>query len=166
MQWCQSRAHGGSSSEIIPLTTRVVLSASISLCGLPIMSAFYSKEIIIEIILIKVVPFYSYGLIVLGITIALFYSVRFLIFAITLYERQQSVFSKHDINSTVNSSIIILFIPAVTGGRILNDSLGPNAIVLVHTNLKIFILSLIFFTLFFFKKTLFSSYYKDSLFSS
>merc|ERR1712227_331404 len=148
------------SSEIIPLTARVVLSASIRLCGLPFMSAFYSKEIIIEIILMKVVPFYSYGLIVLGITITLFYSVRFLIFAITLYERQQSVFSKHDINSTVNSSIIILFIPAVTGGRILNDSLGPNAIVLVHTNLKIFILSL-----FFFKKTLFSSYYKDSLFS-
>merc|ERR1712243_104957 len=113
--------------------------------GLPFMSAFYSKEIIIEIILMKVVPLYSYGLIVLGITITLFYSVRFLIFAITLYERQQSVFSKHDINSTVNSSIIILFIPAVTGGRILNDSLGPNAIVLVHTNLKIFILSLIFF---------------------
>ena len=159
------RTMGGSSSEIIPLTARVVLSASISLCGLPFMSAFYSKEIIIEIILMKVVPFYSYGLIVLGITITLFYSVRFLIFAITLYERQQSVFSKHDINSTVNSSIIILFIPAVTGGRILNDSLGPNAIVLVHTNLKIFILSLIFFTLFFFKKTLFSSYYKDSLFS-
>merc|ERR1712168_1565784 len=122
------RTMGGSSSEIIPLTTRVVLSASMSLCGLPFMSAFYSKEIIIEIILMKVVPFYSYGLIVLGITIT-------------------------------------LFIPAVTGGRILNDSLGPNAIVLVHTNLKIFILSLIFFTLFFFKKTLFSSYYKDSLFS-
>merc|ERR1712136_300215 len=51
------RTMRGSSSEIIPLTTRVVLSASISLCGLPFMSAFYSKEIIIEIILMKVVPF-------------------------------------------------------------------------------------------------------------
>ena len=157
------RAIGGSSSEMMPLTTRVVLAASMSLCGLPFISAFYSKEMIIEIMLIKMVPFYSYVLIILGIAITLFYRIRFLMFTVTLYERQQSLFSKHDRDSIVNLRIIILFVPAVVGGRRLNSLLGPNSIMLLHANLKIFALLTILFTSLLFKNALSSFYHKKSL---
>lgn len=157
------RAIGGSSSEMMPLTTRVVLAASMSLCGLPFISAFYSKEMIIEIMLIKMVPFYSYVLIILGIAITLFYRIRFLMFTVTLYERQQSLFSKHDRDSIVNLRIIILFVPAVVGGRRLNSLLGPNSIMLLHANLKIFALMTILFTFLLFKNALSSFYHKKSL---
>lgn len=73
-----SRAMGGM-SEIIPFTNRVLITASFRLCGLPFISAFYSKEIIIEGILIKEVPVYSYLIIVMGIFITVFYRVRFLV---------------------------------------------------------------------------------------
>merc|ERR1711993_189227 len=69
-----SRAMGGM-SEIIPFTNRVLITASFRLCGLPFISAFYSKEIIIEGILIKEVPVYSYLIIVMGIFITVFYRV-------------------------------------------------------------------------------------------
>merc|ERR1711994_1247195 len=60
-------------------TNRVLITASFRLCGLPFISAFYSKEIIIEGILIKEVPVYSYLIIVMGIFITVFYRVRFLV---------------------------------------------------------------------------------------
>jgi NADH:ubiquinone oxidoreductase subunit 5 (subunit L)/multisubunit Na+/H+ antiporter MnhA subunit len=42
----------GGRSEVIPYSKSIVIATSISLCGLPFMSAFYSKEIIIERLLI------------------------------------------------------------------------------------------------------------------
>lgn len=42
----------GGGSEVIPYSKSIVIATSISLCGLPFMSAFYSKEIIIERLLI------------------------------------------------------------------------------------------------------------------
>merc|ERR1711944_4605 len=73
-----SRAIGGI-SEIIPFTNRVLITASFRLCGLPFISAFYSKEIIIEGILIKQVPVCSYLIIVIGIFMTVFYRARFLV---------------------------------------------------------------------------------------
>jgi len=156
------RFMGGSSSEIIPLTTSVVLSASMSLCGLPFMSAFYSKEMVIELMLIKLVPLYSYLLMMLGIAMTLFYRIRFLIYAATLYERQQSTFSKNDTGLRYNSRIVFLFVPAVTGGSILNDSLGPNIMILIDTKVKIFTLTVILLTIAAFKIRIYS-YQKKSV---
>merc|ERR1739836_261585 len=69
----------GGSSEVIPLSKSIVIASSFSLCGLPFISAFYSKEIIIERILIEKLPIYSYIIIVVGIFITVFYRVRFLL---------------------------------------------------------------------------------------
>merc|ERR1719511_638373 len=84
-----SRETGGLTREVIPFTTRIILLASIRLCGLPFMSAFYSKEIIIEIILIKTVSFYSYRMLCLGVSITVTYRIRLLVFSIIFFERQR-----------------------------------------------------------------------------
>merc|ERR1712158_196064 len=68
----------GGSSEVIPLSKSIVVATSMSLCGLPFMSAFYSKEIIIERLLIINSFLLSYILIVLGVLITIFYRTRFL----------------------------------------------------------------------------------------
>jgi len=156
---------GGSSSETMPLTRSVSLTASLSLCGLPFISAFYSKEIVIEIILINTVSLYSYTLIMLGIIMTLFYSIRFLIHAIRLYERQQPVFSKHDSDMTTNSRIVFLLLPAIAGGSILNDSQGPNIIIILDIKLKFFTLLLITLSMLFFKIYMSKIYYSGSVLS-
>merc|ERR1712213_301348 len=60
------RVTGGLAREIMPLTTRTILLSSIRLCGLPFIAAFYSKEIIIEIILL-IIPAVTGGRFVITI---------------------------------------------------------------------------------------------------
>ena len=79
-----------------------------------------------------------------------------------LYERQQSTFSKNDTGLRYNSRIVFLFVPAVTGGSILNDSLGPNIMILIDTKVKIFTLTVILLTIAAFKIRIYS-YQKKSV---
>jgi len=114
----------GGALEIIPLTGRVVLGCSIRLGGLPFISAFYSKEGIIEKILIDNTTFIGYFLIVLGILMTIFYSTRFILLALNRARRQHSIFLKSDIDTCLNFRIILLFFPAIRGGRGLSLVLG------------------------------------------
>lgn len=88
----------GGRSEVIPLTKRVIIGCSLSLCGLPFMSAFYSKEIIIEGLLIYNLSIISYVFIILGVLITVFYRIRFLIISVRWVSRQQSLFNKADLD--------------------------------------------------------------------
>merc|ERR1719510_538728 len=98
----------GGSSEVIPLSKSIVIATSMSLCGLPFISAFYSKEIIIERLLIVNSFLWAYALIVLGVLITVFYSMRFLIVAISWVNRQRSLFLKIDIDFFTNFSMGVL----------------------------------------------------------
>lgn len=68
----------GGSADVLPFTKRIIIGCLLSLCGLPFMSAFYSKEMIIERLLIFNLSFMSYFIMVAGIFITVFYSLRFL----------------------------------------------------------------------------------------
>merc|ERR1712224_1196778 len=105
-----SRVMGGI-SEIIPFTNRVLIASSFSLCGLPFISAFYSKEIIIERILIEKLPIYSYIIIVVRIFITVFYRVRFLLRTFLRVSCQLRISSKNDLNLSINIRILILLAP-------------------------------------------------------
>jgi len=132
-----SRAMGGM-SEIIPFTNRVLITASFRLCGLPFISAFYSKEIIIEGILIKEVPVYSYLIIVMGIFITVFYRVRFLVSTFIWVSRQSRISMKNDLNLSINIRILTLLIPAITGGSAINHLIDLNVLFLVSQKAKVF----------------------------
>lgn len=127
----------GGSREVLPLTKSVVIGCSISLCGLPFISAFYSKEIIIERLLIYNFSFMSYFLIILGILITIFYRIRFIIIATAGVSRQRSLFSKSDIDFTVNFRIILLFFPAVIGGRLISSYIKFKFLFLTRSELKL-----------------------------
>ena len=137
-----SRVMGGI-SEIIPFTNRVLIASSFSLCGLPFISAFYSKEIIIERILIEKLPIYSYIIIVVGIFITVFYRVRFLLRTFLRVSCQLRISSKNDLNLSINIRILILLVPAITGGSAVNYFLNLSSLFLVTQKIKVFSLSLI-----------------------
>ena len=81
---------------------RVVIGSSLSLGGLPFMSAFYSKEIIIESLLIYNLSFYNYCVIMLGVLINnIFIELVFLIIAMTGLNRQRAIFRKEDLDYSV-----------------------------------------------------------------
>lgn len=126
----------GGRSEVIPYSKSIVIATSMSLCGLPFISAFYSKEIIIERLLIVNSFLWAYILIVLGVLITIFYRVRFLIVAISWLNRQRSIFLKKDIDLYTNFSILVLILPAFLGGRVMNYFLKTDSLFLVRPLIK------------------------------
>merc|ERR1719211_55901 len=145
----------GGNTEVIPFTKRIVIGASLRLCGLPFMSAFYSKEIIIENLLMFNYRIYCYILLILGIFITIFYRTRFIIISIISYNRQRALFNKTDEDPITNTRIIILLAPAIIGGAIISQKLNFSPLFfLITPYLKyfalIFLLSgVIMFRLFF-----------------
>merc|ERR1719415_469933 len=126
----------GGGREVIPLTNRIVIRASLSLCGLPFIAAFYSKEIIIERLLINNVSIYSYFLLIAGIFMTVFYRTRFLFNSFTWVNRQRALILKNDLDLKVNIRILILFLPAVIGGRFVSQYLKLGGFLLIPSNLK------------------------------
>merc|ERR1719347_1745349 len=47
----------GTSSSFIPIVTSVIIVANIRLCGLPFLRGFYSKDLILEVMIIKGINF-------------------------------------------------------------------------------------------------------------
>jgi len=138
----------GGSSEILPFSKRIILGSSLSLCGLPFISAFYSKEIIIESLLIKNISFFRYLILILGILITVFYRFRLIFIVFLFLNRQRSLFTKIDLNITINFRIFILLIPAISGGRIINYFIKIDSLFLIPSYLKFLNLFLIILGIF------------------
>lgn len=113
----------GGTSEIIPYRIGVVIGCSGRLRGLPFISAFYSKEIIIERCLLYNLPSYIYLVMVVGIFITVFYRIRFLVIALIRINRHRSIFNKSDRDKEINFRMVLLFIPAISGGRLISIKL-------------------------------------------
>merc|ERR1712141_865603 len=101
----------------ISLSVSIIIIANMSLCGLPFLSGFYSKDIIIEIIIIKGKNLF---ILILGTSLTVIYSCR-LNFLISLnFIKIESFY-----NISENSSLIILGITfllplSVIGGLIIS----------------------------------------------
>jgi len=126
----------GGSAEILPYTKSIIIGSSISLCGLPFISAFYSKEIIIERLLTKNLSFVRYLILILGVFITIFYSFRLISIAILWVNRQRSLFMKNDLDPLVNLSIFLLFIPAISGGRTIRYIIKIDTFFLTPSRIK------------------------------
>lgn len=145
------RAIGGI-SETIPLSQGVTLGSLISLCGLPFISAFYSKENIIDRLLLSNFSFMAYFTILLGILMTIFYSVRFIVLATWGTIRECPLSDKSDIDLPINLRIILLLPPAVSGGRLISSFLKLGPLYVVRGQLKLTILILLMGGLFIFFK--------------
>ena len=140
----------GGISEVLPLTKSVVIGCSIRLCGLPFISAFYSKEIIIERLLTYNLSFLSYFIIMIGILITRVYSIRLIVVSMGGLNRQRPLFEKSDIDPSTNLRIMLLFLPAVTGGWLISLHIKFKFIFLVGRGLKLCALLLVLLSFIFF----------------
>lgn len=100
----------------LPVTHSGVFLASLSLRGLPFMSAFFSKEIIVETVIIKNFSVYAFRLIILGVLLTAIYRARFLVFAFLRFTTGPAIGFKLDEDLRVVQGILILVLPAVLGG--------------------------------------------------
>ena len=135
----------------ISLSVSIIIIANMSLCGLPFLSGFYSKDIIIEIIIIKGKNLFIFFILILGTSLTVIYSCR-LNFLISLnFIKIESFY-----NISENSSLIILGITfllplSVIGGLIISwNIISSNKIIFLPLWLKSFVLVLIVISVYFY----------------
>lgn len=110
----------GNLSYQMPVTITCLNIANIALCGLPFISGFYSKDLIIEIVLFNSHRYIIIFIFVLATMITAAYSIR-LIFTGLISMRIGIRMQYVEDNSTRNTSpIIILRLGAIFGGCIIN----------------------------------------------
>ena len=143
----------GGSAKILPVTNRFTLISRIRLIGVPFMSAFFSKEIILEFLLIKNFNFFIYLIMVVGIFLTASYRTRFVIYVFSRPTHNLILTFKREEDNFIIKGIVFLLLPArVTGfwGRlILWDSIKSRRSLLI---IKIIILILIRLGVYFFYK--------------
>lgn len=108
----------GSLNEFIPFTIIRFYVANLSLCGIPFMAGFYSKDLIIEMVYINLVNYLLLFMIVISLVFTVSYSVR-LFYYLYFREIKVSLFIDIRENKIINFSMIILVILRVIIGGIL-----------------------------------------------
>jgi len=66
----------GGAVECAPLTSFYFIGCSLALCGFPYMSGFYSRDLILEIFMIRRLNWLQFSLIILATVFTISYSLR------------------------------------------------------------------------------------------
>lgn len=110
----------------LPVTTRFVTLRNFSLCGLPFMAGFYSKDIFLEARLLSPLASSSVLIFFLATLLTAAYSLRFVLITALRFSSARALLWSRDEDRVITRGIWILILPAVMGGRFLNWGLFPS----------------------------------------
>lgn len=102
-----------------PITSSSILIANIALCGLPFLAGFYSKDLIMEYILIGGFNSLIVSLTLIAVGFTTLYSIRFSLTIIWGPINHSPLFNPNDNSFTVTPMTIISFISIIIGSSIL-----------------------------------------------
>lgn len=130
----------GSMRLITPLSYACIFIGSISLMGLPFLTGFYSKDLILELIYGQYYLSYALWLGILAASITAFYSFRLIFY--TFFNKPQgsiSVFNlSHEGSWNLISPLLILLIASIIIGYLLQFFILKDELPIVITNLSKF----------------------------
>ena len=126
------------------LSVSIIIVANIRLCGLPFLRGFYSKDLIIEIVMIKGKNFFLLFILILGTRLTVIYSCR-LNFLISLnFIKIESFYQINESSKLMVLGIVFLLPLSIIGGLIISWNLiRVNKIILLPLWIKSFVLILI-----------------------
>nr|AYE84582.1 NADH dehydrogenase subunit 5 [Encarsia formosa] len=144
----------------MPLTSMMLMISNFSLCGLPFMSGFFSKDMILETMFMIKFNFFIYILLLVATFLTVSYSIRLVYY---LMKKNLNFFPLMKINDLkiMNYSMLILMFMSIMFGLILNWYIFMNIeyIFLLKEEKNLILLLCIislFFTLFMMKNFFFS----------
>jgi len=101
----------------------IITVANLSLCGLPFLRGFYSKDLILEMVLIIDNRILYFIIIIIATLLTVSYSFRIIILLISKPNHSECFFINHNIDFFIVLGIIGLFNFSIWGGIILNWNL-------------------------------------------
>nr|UPL65786.1 NADH dehydrogenase subunit 5 [Anacestra spiniger] len=127
----------------LPLMSTCFMISNLSLCGLPFLSGFYSKDLIIEFMSLSTMNLFIYLLFFISIGLTVSYSVRLVYYCMLGYNNLIG-FSNYYENKIMTNSMIFLVILSITGGSLLSWLLFNNpTVIILSLELKIMCLIMI-----------------------
>lgn len=118
-QNCQDIRFIGSLINFIPVTFTYFIICNFSLCGLPFLSGFYSKDLIVEFIIISYINLFIFIIYILSLGLTVVYSFRLIIYLILRSFRNFSLNSVIEVFSYILVGIRLLVFFVVFRGRII-----------------------------------------------
>jgi NADH-ubiquinone oxidoreductase chain 5 len=104
----------------MPFTTSCLNVANLALCGIPFLAGFYSKDLILEVVLLSNLNLFSFFLYFFSTGLTVCYSWRLSYYSLTGDFNQSSLNCLNDESWTISKSMAGLLIFAILGGAILN----------------------------------------------
>nr|YP_010757244.1 NADH dehydrogenase subunit 5 [Ergasilus tumidus]WEU66996.1 NADH dehydrogenase subunit 5 [Ergasilus tumidus] len=140
----QDMRKSGSVMEVMPFSSSIMLVCLFSLMGLPFMVSFYSKETIIETMMIMNKNLIPFMMMILGVLMTGVYSMRMFFTVLMMNSKQLTIHVKSDNDSLVNLSMLFLLTPACCGGTVLNSVFFNQQLLTISViQLKLVIYSLL-----------------------
>lgn len=132
----------------INLSVSIIMIANIRLCGLPFLRGFYSKDLIIEIVIIKGKNIFLFLILILGTGLTVIYSCR-LNFLISLnFIKTESFYNMSENVRLILAGILFLIPISVIGGLVISwNIIRIRKIIYLPFWIKSFILLLIIVSL-------------------
>ena len=132
-------------SNIMPVTFRVIIVANLRLCGLPFLRGFYSKDIILEVIIISTIRFIIFTMMIIATFFTVAYSCRISFLLVISYTAKDSIYISDDSDYLIITGIMFLFPFSIIGGiNIIWLIFSFPPVIFLPTWLKIFVIFLIF----------------------
>ncbi|YP_009255447.1 NADH dehydrogenase subunit 5 (mitochondrion) [Anopheles bellator] len=110
----------GSLSMSMPLTCSCFNVANLALCGMPFLAGFYSKDLILEMVSLSYLNFFSFFLFFFSTGLTVCYSFRLVYYSMTGDFNSSVLHPLNDKGWTMIFSIFFLMIMAIIGGSMLS----------------------------------------------
>ena len=130
------------------LCISIIIIANIRLCGLPFLRGFYSKDLIIEILIIKGKNFFLFYFIIIGTMLTVLYSCRLNFLVRINFLKSESLFLMSENSIFIIIGIIFLLPFSIIGGIMISWNLiNINKLIFMPVWIKLSVITVIFFSI-------------------
>nr|YP_009261960.1 NADH dehydrogenase subunit 5 [Tipula cockerelliana]AMN09075.1 NADH dehydrogenase subunit 5 [Tipula cockerelliana] len=109
----------------MPLTAACLNLANLALCGMPFLAGFYSKDLILEIVMLSNINMFSFFLYFFSTGLTVCYSFRLVYYSLTGEFNSSSLHLLNDEGSVMLRGMAGLLIMAIIGGSVLSWLIFP-----------------------------------------
>jgi NADH-ubiquinone oxidoreductase chain 5 len=120
-------------SVYMPFTISCLNVANLALCGFPFLAGFYSKDLILEMVIISHINVFIFFLFFFstGLTVSYSFRLFYYLFVFNINQRSFNIIS--DLRKIISKRIFGLLIFAISGGAILNWLIFPFSFIISLT---------------------------------
>nr|YP_010946434.1 NADH dehydrogenase subunit 5 [Balta dissecta]WGO57152.1 NADH dehydrogenase subunit 5 [Balta dissecta] len=124
------RSMGGFSFQM-PLTSSCLMVSNFSLCGIPFLAGFYSKDLILEVMSMSYINLFMYMLFYLSTGLTVCYSFRLFYYVMCGEFNSSSFCSMSEDNNYIVVSMVMLLMMVIFGGSLFGWILFPNPVLIM-----------------------------------